>query len=346
MNEDGSNQISSGGSATARPVARPRYDYTARGAAVGPAAGKASAAVLGDPQITKVYQLAWLGAFLCAFGVLYATNFKWLVKNWIDDVSWSHGFAIPVLAGVLVSAHWDRLRRSTVRGAWVGLGILAFGVVAQILFRITGQIQMSHLSMLVVFLGATLFVFGWDFLRIAWMPIAYLGFMIPPPSTLYQKITAPLQTLAAEAGTLLLPMFGVRTQRFGTIVEVYTGSGWDELNVDEACSGIRMLLAFVALAVVLAYTSNRPAWQKLTLVACSIPVAILCNAVRVTLTGAIYVYMGPEWAAGAAHGLLGFLMLIPAMGLQLGAGWALDRAFVEVPEEAAASNEPRAEAGV
>jgi exosortase/archaeosortase family protein len=96
-----------------------------------------------------------------------------------------------------------------------------------------------------------------------------------------------------------------------------------------------MLIAFVALAVVLAYSTRRPVWQKIFLTLSAVPVAVLCNSFRVTLTGWMWVH-APAYAEGAAHQYLGLLMLIPAMGMQLVIGWMLDRVFIEKPDDVAA----------
>jgi exosortase len=267
--------------------------------------------------------------------VLYPSSLKQLLDRWISDPGWSHGLVVPLIAVYLIRIKWETLRRMAPQRSLVGLGVLLAGVMAQLLFRATGLLPMSNLSILVVLLGGTLFVFGWEYLKLLWLPIGYLGFALPPPDPLYVAMTTPMQTIAAQLGVMLLPLFGVSGLCHGVVVTVFNGPKSIDLEVAQACSGMRMLVAFFALAVALGYSANRPMWQKVFLAACALPIAIFCNAMRVTLTGVMGVHWGQQWAGGTAHEYTGLLMLIPAMGMQWVVGWVLDHLFIEVPETAA-----------
>lgn len=286
--------------------------------------------------------LFWVLAalFAAAFGILYRTNIENLVALWYRDPSWSHGFVVPLIAAFFVNQNWDRLVAMKAKPSVMGAIVMAYAATAQVVFRITGQEHMSNLTMLVMLFGAVLLILGWDYLRVLWLPICYLLFMIAPPSALYVKITTPMQHWAATIGVELVKIFGVTAYQSGTTIFVQTGHEWSQLSVEEACSGIRMLLAFFALAVALAYTTSRPMWQKVFLSLCAAPVAIFCNSLRVGLTGVLFVRVGPEFARGAAHEWLGFAMLIPAMGMQMGIAWLLDKIFVEVPDDEPAEAKP------
>jgi exosortase len=270
-----------------------------------------------------------------AFYKFYETNLAVLTNLWWTDPSWSHGLAVPALSLFLVYIRWDDLAACPVRGTWAGLGILAVGVVGQVLFAATGTTHMQNLSMLVVLTGVTLWVLGWEFMRILWLPISYLVFSINPPGELYQRVTAPMQDWAAAIAAKLLILVNVWSEVQGNQLSVMWQGEYKPVNVAEACSGMRMLVAFFALAAVLAYSSARPMWQKVFLTCCAVPVAIVCNGLRVAII-AYLVASDPRpnspWAHGDAHGFVGLAMLAPAMLMQVGIGWVLDRLFLEDPE--------------
>jgi exosortase/archaeosortase family protein len=140
-----------------------------------------------------------------------------------------------------------------------------------------------------------------------------------------------MQMIAAELGVQMLPLVGGEGVRHGSVMEVTFGQVTKPLEVAEACSGMRLLVAFFALAVALGYSSDRPMWQKVTLAVCALPIAVLCNGLRVMLTGYLVVNVSPSWGQGDAHGFFGLTMLVPAMLLQLAVAWVLDRLFIEVP---------------
>jgi exosortase len=263
------------------------------------------------------------------FLMLYRSELFRLVERWNSDPGWSHGFVVPIISGFFVWTKWETLRRLQPKGTWLGMVLIVLGVLGQVLFRATGTLQMSDLSIVVLMYGAVLFLFGWAHLKMLWLPISFLLFSMPPPDSMYVAVTTPMQKLAAGLGVELLPFFGAIGFREGTTIQVQWGSSWVPLDVAQACSGMRMLVAFFALAVALAYSTSRPMWQKVFLAVCALPIAILCNSLRVTLTGVLAARWGMEYAKGSTHETLGLLMLIPALFLQLAVGWVLDRIFVE-----------------
>jgi exosortase len=310
-----------------------RYRYAAPAAPASAALSYARTPVASGTS----WKLLWLTLAIVgvAVALFYPSDLMGMVERWATEAGWGHGFIVPLLSCFFIQLKWDTLRQLKPRGSVWGLGVLLVGVCGQVLFRATGVASMSLLSFMIVLFGITLFVFGWEYMKILWLPIAYLGFAMPPPDTLYVKMTMPMQEIAAELGIWLLPLFGGEGVRNGTVIDVIFSSGRTQLFVAQACSGMKMLVAFFALSVALAYSTSRPVWQKLTLAIAALPIAILCNAFRVTITGVLAVKVNPELAKGNQHEYIGFIaMLVPALLMQLGLAWVLDRLFVEVPEAA------------
>jgi len=282
------------------------------------------------------WRWVWLALALAGVAgvLLFSMNLERLVQRWTSDAGWSHGFVVPLISLFFIYIKWDVLRQLQPVGSLAGLAVMVVAVCGQVLFRATGLEHMSSLSIPLLLLGVTLFVFGWEHLKILWLPIGFLVFALPPPATLYVAMTTPMQQIAAELGVQLLPLFGGEGVRHGTVIDVMFSTGSSRLEVAQACAGMRLLVAFFALAVALGYSTDRPVWQKVTLAFCALPIAILCNGLRVTMTGVLSVKVSPAWAEGDAHGFFGLAMLLPAMLLQLGVAWVLDRLFVEIPAEA------------
>ena len=163
-----------------------------------------------------------------------------------------------------------------------------------------------------------LFIGGWKLVKYTWLPIVYMVFALPLPSRIYNDLTIPMQNLAAAVAAHLLNLVrGLEAQASGTIINViYKGAELKPgLDVAQACSGMRLLMAFLALGVAMAYLHYRPIWQRLILLASTVPIAILCNVVRVVITGFIYILWDPMYAQGIYHDMLGLLMLPLAFGL-------------------------------
>ena len=84
----------------------------------------------------------------------------------------------------------------------------------------------------------------------------------------------------------------------------------------------------------MAYLGTRPVWQRVIMVSACIPIAVVCNIIRVTITGCIHVFHIRSLASGTPHALLGLAMLPIALGLFALVGYVLKNLFVEVPEGA------------
>jgi exosortase len=106
------------------------------------------------------------------------------------------------------------------------------------------------------------------------------------------------------------------------------------LDVAEACSGMRLLMAFLALGVAMAYLHYRPLWQRIILLASTIPIAIICNTMRVIVTGFIYVLIHPRYTQGIYHDLLGIAMLPLAFAFYWFLAWFMASLFIEEVETA------------
>ena len=149
---------------------------------------------------------------------------------------------------------------------------------------------------------------------------------------LYFQITNPMRQLAAQVASLILnlvPQLEAETR--GSVIDVmYKGVVMEPgLDVADACSGMRLVMAFVALGVAMAYLLLRPIWQRLVLLASTLPIAILCNIVRVTITGFIYILGNSKYAQGIYHDMLGMLMLPLAFVLYGGLAWLMSNLFVD-----------------
>ena len=147
------------------------------------------------------------------------------------------------------------------------------------------------------------------------------------------------RTAASLATALLNLVSGLEANASGVVIDVvYKGVRLEPaLDVAEACSGMRLLMAFLALGVAMAYLHYRPMWQRLILLASTIPIAILSNVVRVTITGFIYILWDPKYAQGIYHDMLGMVMLPFAFSLYGLLAWFMGNLFIN--EKKAKSDE-------
>lgn len=257
-----------------------------------------------------------------------------IVHKWWHDPNWSHGWLVPLFSLYFLSTIKPQLASTAFRPSWVGFFLLlaAFGTCFWFLLIFPAGYPQS-LSIIPAMLGLVLLMGGWALLRLIWFPICYLVLAIPLPDGLYFTLTFPLRQLASQVASVLLSLLpGVHTEVSGVVIDFLSSGKSGNLNVEEACSGMRLIMAFFALGTAMAYLGDRPIWQRVVMVAACIPIAIMCNVIRVTTTGCLYIYDLRSWASGTPHELLGLAMLPIAFGLFALVGYVLKNLFIEEPE--------------
>jgi exosortase len=162
--------------------------------------------------------------------------------------------------------------------------------------------------LLLLIAGIIVFLAGWRVLRSVAFPIGYLIFMIPLPAIVYYQLTFPLQLLASRLGASGLVALGVPTVREGNLLILPNCT----LEVVEACSGVRSLLSLLAVAVAYVYLSEPSFWKRCVLIASTIPIVIASNGLRLTATGVLSYFFGPEADSGLPHVALGLLFFAAA----------------------------------
>jgi exosortase len=162
-----------------------------------------------------------------------------------------------------------------------------------------------------------LYAFGWEHLRLVAFPLAFLVFMIPLPAIVFDRATVSLQLVASRLGEDLLRAADVPVLRDGNILTLPTIT----LEVNDACSGIRSLMALLSVAALVGYFSDAARWQRALLVFAALPIAIGLNGARIALTGLAASRFGPAAASGAVHAASGWLVFVLALGVI----WALQK---------------------
>jgi exosortase len=154
----------------------------------------------------------------------------------------------------------------------------------------------------------------------------FLIFMIPLPWTVENALGPPLQWLATLASTFALQTLGFMAFAEGNVIQLSEGS----IGVVEACSGLSMLITFIALSVGMALVVKRPILDRIVLVLSAIPVALLANVARITLTGVLHEKLGGQIADKFYHDLAGWLMIPFALVLYWCEIWIFAHILVEV----------------
>jgi exosortase len=277
----------------------------------------------------------WTGLLTMLFVALHWNFLKRALLISLDDNDWSHALLVPVIGVYYLFQNRGRLMRLSTSVCWWGLPIMLMGMVSYAFWIYPGRNDMFQgYSMIITLFGLVLFILGPRMMAVLWFPIFYLGFGVKVAQKLWEMIALKLQNIAAVSSTALLNIIGLALDieanvRGNTIDIFHHGTRlYPPMNVAEACSGLRMLMAFLALGVAMAFLAPRAWWQRVVMVLMTLPIAVAVNVGRVTTLGFLHVY-APEYAKGDFHIFVGMLMLIPAAGMFMLLGWVLDKLIIQ-----------------
>lgn len=261
----------------------------------------------------------WFGLLLIA---LFAPVLYGMVKEYVTMDEMGHGMFVPFLAGYIAWKDRERILAQPVRGAWWGL-ILVFWGFAQLVAGVLGaDFFIARTAFLISVAGVIITTAGWRILRALFFPFVLLLFMIRLPLFIYSQITFPLQILASTLAEHALTFLGIPVLRDGNVLELAS----QRLSVVEACSGIRSLMSLGLLSLVYGYFFDSKKWMPWVLLLLSVPIAILANAFRVTLTGIISEYK-KEFAEGFYHSFEGWVIFLVALAALVAAHQIINFAY-------------------
>ena len=243
---------------------------------------------------------------LTALAFAYAKLFRDSFDAWLKP-DYSHGFLVPFFSAYLLYRSWPQAPRKL---RWPNPWGLAFLSAGLLIFFVAGQTNYAKewsqgFSLVISLCGVVVLLGGWPALKWAWPSIAFLIFMFPLPYRVETLLGSKLQVIAAMASEFVLQTIGYPTYRDGVILHVkdYT------LEVARACSGLSMLLTFVALSVAMVLIVRRPWFDKILLLAAAVPVAVLSNVIRISLTGVLYNEAGKRLGDNVFHDFAGWMMM-------------------------------------
>lgn len=285
----------------------------------------------------KQQAMSWAVIVVLGLALLYGywNMFLRISSSW-DSPQYSHGWLIPVFAAVLIYLRRETFCEVPAWHRWVGVALVLGGFALRIFGAATVAFSVDNVSFIPCLVGIFVIVGGLPTLRWAMPAILFLIFMYPLPRVLEEGLMHPLQRLATACSHVALVTFGLDTFRDGNTIFI----GEHKLNVAEACSGLRMLTIFSALAVAMALISTtRPLWERLIIMLSAIPIALAVNIVRITVTGLLYsLNLEQEVINLFFHDAAGWIMMPMALGLLFLETQILSRLVIDSDEEAGPIN--------
>jgi len=253
-----------------------------------------------------------VGAAVLLILLVAALYFKIAVKlvaDWYELPDFSHGFLIPFFVVFLVWNRRDGIRSVRLTQSWAGLLLVVLALFVLATGVLGADLFLSRLSFVLLIAGLVWTLCGRDMLWQTKFMFCVLLLAIPLPALIFNQLTFPLQLLASKMASELLPLAGVPVLRDGNVIQLPAM----QLEVAEACSGIRSLMSLFTIAIIYGYFLEKTTWRRTVLALASIPIAVAANVFRIFGTGLCVQYWNPDKAVGFFHEFSGWLMFLMSL---------------------------------
>ncbi|MDG1838990.1 MAG: exosortase/archaeosortase family protein [Phycisphaerales bacterium] len=289
-----------------------------------------------SPVVTGLAMAAILAIFAFLFWSFLERQIRFAVEFQAD---WGHTLVIPFIAGWFVWLNREKILAEPLRPSVTGLVLVVFGMGWFSLCSL-GPAVFRHHNLMGAGVGLTIFglvlaICGWRAMKWLWFPVFYLvAFSQTISDRFLELLTFELQGIATIGAEVGLSVIGYDVARAGHTLDIYQNGEIIPINIAEACSGMRMLVAFLALGVAMAYRGLDNFWLRAVLVLAAFPTAIFINILRVVTLGILATY-DSDFAAGDFHSMVGMLWLIPAFFIYLGIMCILKMMLLDDDDESA-----------
>lgn len=262
-----------------------------------------------------------IGAAMLLTVLPYQEALSKFIDIWNLQPEYSHGVLIPFLSLYLIWRQRDELRTLQFTGSWYGLIVIALGLLMWLVGDLAAIYWIVQYGFLVALYGVVLALTGAKVFRRLWMPLLILVFMVPLPAFFNNSLSLQMQLWSSWLGVAFIRLAGISVYLEGNVIDL----GPMQLQVAEACDGLRYLFPLMTLAFVMAHLFQAPFWKRLVLFVASVPIAIVMNSLRIGAIGITVEYWGPRMAEGLLHDFEGWVVFMFSTAALLGVAALLAR---------------------
>jgi exosortase D (VPLPA-CTERM-specific) len=246
-------------------------------------------------------------------------SYMWLA--WVESPEYSHAVLIPPVAVFLIWQQKDRLEQIPFAGSSWGVAIVLLGGALLVLGQLATIYTLIQYAYLITLAGLVLSFTGTRAFRLLAIPLLILVFMIPLPQFVLSNLSTKLQLLSSQMGVWFIRLFGISVYVEGNVIDL----GGYQLQVADACAGLRYLFPLMTLGFLMAYFYKGARWKRVVLFLSSIPITLIMNSFRVGTIGVMVEHWGIGMAEGFLHEFQGWAVFMVCAALLLGEIAVLNR---------------------
>jgi len=275
---------------------------------------------------TALVRLAgvWLALILA-----FAAEWQAMARQWLDSSTYNHILLVPPIIVWLVTMRLAELRK-LVPQVWApGLALLGAAIMLWVLGSFASLNLLRQAGAVLVLPASLVTLLGTRVAIALLFPLCYMAFLVP----FGDELVPTLQMITAVLTIFLVNISGIPAIVDGVFIDTPAGL----FEVAEACSGVKFLVAMIALGALAANVCFRTWLRRIPFMALCVVVPILANGVRAWGTIFAAQYIGAEKAGGFDHIVYGWVFFALVIAAVLGLSWRyFDRAVDDPMINAAA----------
>lgn len=248
-----------------------------------------------------------LALWLVAFYPVYPE----MVSTWLNHSDNSHGILVPFITLYFIWNHREAIIDLPKRTSNWGFFLLIISLVFYLISYAGGVAVTARAMIVFSLIGLVLYNWGGDVTRKLLFPLLFLLFMVPIPVSFIGLISLPLQHLATDIAAFVIRLTSIPVYQEGNMLYFVQ----TQLEVAEACSGLRSMVSLLMLGSIFVYLSDFNPVARIMFLLSTIPLAMFANIVRVTGTGILAHFYGSMVARGFLHDFSGMVVFVFGLAL-------------------------------
>ncbi len=264
------------------------------------------------PWLAVVAVVLVTGYLLFGGGVVHAAT-------WWATPEYSHSYVVLALSLWVVWQRRHAILAERRVGSWHGVGVVAFGMLVCLAGVAAFMLRLPYMALVITLVGLGIAGLGWHAMRRLWLPVFLLLFTFQLPGSVYVFVSLELQLVSSRLGAMMLELIGIPVFLDGNVIDL----GLMQMQVAEACSGLRYLFPLAAFGFICAWLYQAPLWARALVLLSTVPITIVTNSFRIAMTGVFLDFGNLAMAEGFMHLFEGWVVFLLALALLFLLMWGL-----------------------
>lgn len=268
----------------------------------------------GSPILYVYFIVVFVAISFASWDSLVRMEYLWQTRE-----EYGYAYIIPLVTGYFIWQENVKLKQTEYNINWFGGVFLLFGCFLIMLGVMSATHSITQYGYVFSIISTVLLFMGWSAFKIILGPLLLLFLAVPLPNFIFNNLSAYLQLISSEMGVAVIRWFGISVYLEGNVIDL----GKFQLQVVEACNGLRYLFPLISLSIIMAFIYQAAMWKRAVIVLSSIPITVLMNSFRIGMIGVLVEYGGIEQAEGFLHDFEGWIIFMACLGLLLLEMWLL-----------------------